>query len=234
MINLTLVELAELLDHLEEREDLWVFANGLWVRMKDDVPCMAVQVVSPPEPHSPHTLASLIPHPSAWSETESAEYLDRLARGWTSYGERMKAFHLLKTAAHLDEQTAYAAALVISTFYNGTAKEPEEPSTQPHIPELPPTYPDLAPVDRSLPDARNFFFQGGGWVRVSLQGEVFFTEMSLPSEYGGSTIHTRMKGHARAVGCSPRIAADYLFEHPREAVNPPVLEYQQRLESADA
>jgi hypothetical protein len=167
MIVLTQHEHDELLDHFRKCDDLWSHSGGLWLRSTDDGSAFGLQLVK----HEVEGQTVYVPtlHPLEWPEDDVKRYVEKLAWHWTSYLVRTRLQTVLEVECGVDSGKAELVAMKLQEFAWTPVRAPG-------------FTPDLPEVDTTPPDGtQTFLLQGGGYVRVTLNGRSVQATLSLPS-----------------------------------------------------
>lgn len=121
MIVVTHDEQAELVEHFEERSDIWVLHNGVWVRLlcaldvEDREYALAIKIA----PHVEPNLYAVTFKPVAYTPAGAEQYTLWLLRRFTAYGERMQVLELLRKFG-VKEHNLHAASRDVCALRQGT------------------------------------------------------------------------------------------------------------------
>ena len=183
MISLTWWEYDELLEHLHDREDIWMQSEEnplLWMRTQEDEAVCALYVTLPADATAQFRQYQIAAIPMAWDEERSRTYLIDLASHWTTYGHRMGIEKLLITELSIPEETAALAAIAIESFDWIDLTEPD------HKADVLPACVDL--VERQS-NIGTYLLAGGGWARLTYLDGMIRVAMSLPNRDTGGYSH---------------------------------------------
>jgi hypothetical protein len=137
-VQVTWWEYAELLEHLENRPDIWRNAGeGLWARVfpPDGEIAFAVQFL-PPTESGPYRMYTVAPSPMTWDPADIDDYLQNLMFYWTSYSSRVEAAKLLQSELKLDPETSWLMAIALIRAYIEPQEDPDRQAPPPRVQHL--------------------------------------------------------------------------------------------------
>lgn len=221
-LRITWWEHDQLVEHLEERDDIWMSGDdlpGLWLRfdrsrshLVEDEPkdALMMQLVPPPDDVHPYRQYQIQLHPQVWEHDFCQEYVLRLLRGFTAYGRRERIVGLLTSLGIPDPELI---AIAIEGFdwleaSPATDAEATVPEAQMQIfaQEIEPRQLIELPISDPM-DLGTYLLQGNvGWLRLRLAGGQIRCSASVRgrNEAGWTTL---LEGYVRPPNGRVRDAA---------------------------
>ncbi len=206
-------EHAELLDHLNDRPDIWMQSpdvSSMWIRMEKsdlgaETPPAAATVVHftpPSDETSPYRQYGVVFYPLAWTSEEIDTYFTRLLTKWTSYGRRLEYAQTLEQCGV--ENAQLVAVALLSTDHvdssDGLPPDWDEGIADGMRPLM------AAPTDPL--HVGTFLLSNGGYCRLDLRGGMLAVALSIP--HPGAGYGPVMKGFVRPIDGRIRDAAVFL------------------------
>jgi len=168
-MRLTRDEYEELLDHLEHSPAIWTRSDdnpSLWLRSDDASSPCGLQILEGED------LCEVLGHPIDASEEETRDYIDRLVRSWTSYGQRELVVKFLEDELKFDPETAEVVGIAITQIRTSVPSEITNlVADLPNVPEAQPLAHEIG----------LFQLVGGGYVHLQTRGGRLHATLSIPS-----------------------------------------------------
>lgn len=211
-IRITSWERDELVEHFSDYHFWWSGNDeqNLFLRTNNEGENLVAVKLTDPVKTGPHRMYTATAIPLLWNIEQSDQHLLELLSKWTSYTTRKQMESFLVTELKHDENTAYAAAVILSRFVTEPFYTPEVPATQL------PLEVRVGDPSTSLPTARNneklwlLGSHGGGWLRIALRNGMLQAEISVRNEISKGFGHT-LRGIIRPRYRSPEREAEFLF-----------------------
>jgi len=209
-MKLTFWEYDELVEHFQERTDIWTQSEEnpfLWVRTvpldAEDQMVLALIFTPPASPDSPYRLFDVQTMPMAWDEAFCERYTSRLFEHWTTFSERRRIEALLRSCKVGDPDLL---AIAICALHWTEDSDPDAEDATLHQERL---WPDSVPPMYDIPDPLDigtFILVQGGYVKLRLQADCIQVTLSVRSAVGGG-FGPPLKGHVRPPDGRARDAA---------------------------
>jgi hypothetical protein len=189
-LRITWWEYEELLEHLEQRPDIWMQSEEnplLWMRLvksprldvEEEVGNALALHFMPPTQEGPYRQYGIQVFPQEWPEAECTSYLDDLLSKWTAFGHRKRTVATLRDC-QVEHAELIAIAVEAIDWLEAPAPDPETASKHSDALQqrMYPPAPD--PIDITT----ELFYGNRGWMNLRRAGGMIRVRASVKSRDG--------------------------------------------------